>query len=472
MSWPVTFFDVYHYLIGEVEFAVVDIETTGGIVRRNRIIEISIFVFDGSKIMDRYTTFINPQKTIPASIIGLTGITNEMVSSAPCFKDVADIIQNLTKDRIFVAHNVGFDYSFLRDEFKAIGRTFFRPKLCTVRLSREIFPGLRSYGLGNLCQHLDIVIENRHRAEGDARATVRVLKKLLLSDHEDFVGKSLNRNSRESTLPPNLPKSEFDQLPEETGVYYFLNQKNEPLYIGKANNIRNRVLSHFTGSSKRKQELVRQMHHIGFELTGDELIALLLESHEIKHKSPKYNRAQIRRYPTYGIYEYEDSKGYLRMSLAQVSKIKRPLIAFSNFQQGWDFLQSKISEFNLCPKLAGVQTQPGACSHFKVQMCRGGCVEAESSTDYNARVKDALDTFGDTNKSFLLLGNGRSFDELSIVAVEEGRYLGFGYVHDSIQDTSVESLRRCITSYDDNYDTQRIIDGYLRRHPKARKIKY
>jgi len=455
-----------------MEFAVVDIETTGGFVKRNRIIEISIFVFDGKRILDQYTTFVNPQKSIPITIIGLTGITNDMVNTAPCFKDVAGIVDSMTKDRIFVAHNVGFDYSFIRGEFKALGKTFFRSKLCTVRLSREIFPGLNSYGLGNLCRHLKIEILDRHRAEGDARATVAVLKKLLQHDRDDFLGQSLNRNSRQGTLPPNLPKSEFDQLPEETGVYYFLNQRNEPLYIGKARNIRNRVISHFTGVSRQKQELARQIHHIGFELTGDELVALLLESHEIKNKRPKYNRAQKRRYPPYGIYKYEDSRGYLRICLSQVSKIEKPVMVFSDFQQGWDFLHAKISEFELCPKMAGIQNHPGSCSHLKVNMCNGACMELESAIDYNHRAKAALDSFGDTNKSFLLLGTGRSFDELSIVAVEEGRYLGFGYVHDSIQDTSIESLKKCITLLEDNYDTQRIINSFLRKHPKTRKIKY
>ncbi len=455
-----------------MEFAVVDIETTGGIAKRNRIIEISIFVFDGNKILDRYTTFVNPEKTIPTNIIGLTGITNEMVACAPPFRDVAQIVYDLTKDRIFVAHNVGFDYSFLRSEFKVLGKKFFRTKLCTVRLSREIFPGFRSYSLGNLCHYLKIEIINRHRAEGDARATVGVLKKLLQHDHEDFVGKSLRRNSREGTLPPNLPRMEFDQLPEETGVYYFLNQRHQALYIGKAKNIRNRVISHFTGESKRKQQLTGNIHHIGFELTGDELIALLLESHEIKRRKPKYNRAQVRRYPAYGIYKYEDSRGYWRMCLAQVNNGKRPLIVFSNFNQAWEFLLAKISEFNLCPKLAGVQNHPGPCGHFKVQMCRGGCLGQEASSEYNARFIEAIESFNDANNSFLLLGKGRSCDECSIVGVEEGRYLGFGFVQDSIQDTSIESLKKCINFYVDDYDTQRIISMYLRRHPNARKIKY
>ena len=165
-------------------YAVIDIETTGGFAQRNRITEIAIYVFDGTKIVEEFRSLVNPEREIPNYIALLTGINNDMVASAPSFKSIAPTIEELTKDKIFVAHNAGFDYSFIRKEFRELGINFVRKKLCTVRLSRNIIPGLHSYGLGTLCATLGIPIEHRHRAFGDARATVSLLHYLIKHDHD------------------------------------------------------------------------------------------------------------------------------------------------------------------------------------------------------------------------------------------------------------------------------------------------
>src|SRR6185437_1998988 len=202
-------------------YAVVDIETTGGYASGNGITEIAIFLTDGKKVTDSFHSLINPECYIPSFITSLTGITNEMVQDAPTFEDIADEVENFTKDRVFVAHNVNFDYSFIKQEFSALGLKFERKKLCTVRLSRKIFPNLPSYSLGNLCGSLGIKIKDRHRAKGDAEATTKLLHLLVKGDNESFIDKSLKRTSRETLLPANLPKEDFEALPEEAGVYYF-----------------------------------------------------------------------------------------------------------------------------------------------------------------------------------------------------------------------------------------------------------
>ncbi len=223
-------------------YAIVDIETTGGFAGKSKITEIAIFIHDGEKIVDHYETLINPEQYIPNYITGLTGISNTTVKNAPTFKEVAATDHEKLQGNIFVAHNVHFDYSFVKAALEESGFEMGSKKLCTVRLSRGIFPGLRSYGLGNLCEYFKIEIEERHRAGGDARAT-SILFGMLLKENPEFVQVALHRSSKETTLPPHLPKEEFYALPEAPGVYYFMDGKNEVIYVGKAVNIKKRISS-------------------------------------------------------------------------------------------------------------------------------------------------------------------------------------------------------------------------------------
>src|SRR6185503_8801055 len=232
-------------------FAIVDIETTGSWSSGEGITEIAIVVHDTSQVVDTFQTLINPGSPILPFVSRLTGITNEMVRDAPQFHEVAEKIWSMTDECVFVAHSVNFDFSYIRRAFKSLGADYRRKKLCTVRLSRKLFPGLHSYSLGNICSHLNIQIENRHRALGDAMATALLFEKCFHADSEGVIMSSLNRNSKEAILPPQLPREVFDSLPEKTGVYYFHDAKGKIIYVGKAINIRNRVYSHFTNSSAR-----------------------------------------------------------------------------------------------------------------------------------------------------------------------------------------------------------------------------
>ena len=275
-------------------YAIVDIETTGGYAAANGITELAIYVFDGEKVIEKFETLINPGQPIPRYIQAFTGITNEMVADAPRFEDVARPIYNLLRENIFIAHNVNFDYSFLKAHLAASGYTLNEKKLCTVRLGRKIFPGFHSYSLGNFCRSLDIEIINRHRAGGDAAATVEIFRKMLQYDREKFIEKSLLRNSKEQCLPPNVPKEDFNRLPGTPGVYYFHNEKGKIIYIGKAKNIRNRVSSHFSNNSesRQKQNFLRHTYSITFQSCATELMACILESSEIKHYWPEFNYSQ------------------------------------------------------------------------------------------------------------------------------------------------------------------------------------
>ena len=453
-------------------YTVVDIETTGGTARAHKIIEIAIVTFDGKKIIDEYETLINPNRYLPPFITSLTGITNEMLEDAPAFEEVAKTIMDKTENKIFVAHNVNFDYSFLKQEFKMLGIRFERRKLCTVRLAKKIIPGFRSYGLGTLTSELGIINDARHRALGDARATAKVLMTLVNNDANDFIGFSLKKNSREATLPSNLPKQVFETLPEKTGVYYFHDANGKVLYVGKARNIRHRIIGHFTGESSRSKRLFHErIHNISYELTGNELVALLLESREIKRLWPEYNRVQKYTSSNYGLFKYQDQKGYFRFSISKVPPGSQPVANFKNFQEARFSVSDLRRKFALCPKLCGLQKSPNECFDHKVGQCDGACIGKIDSTEYNERFQQALDSLTNQKQTFAIVGDGREPEEKSLILVENGVYLGHGFTEHNLQVNDFEELKRRIKSYPDNQDVQKILNMYLKK-PAHEEIIY
>src|SRR5690606_1039137 len=240
---------------------------TGGNAAGSRITEIAILIHNGEEVIERFETLVNPEKEIPLPIFALTGINNEMVADAPVFAEIAEQVYAMLENRVFVAHNVNFDYSFVKHQLDAEGFKFSVPKLCTVRMSRKIRPGFPSYSLGNLCRNLNIPIENRHRAGGDAEATAILFSRLLEWDENGTIPQMLKRNSKEQQLPPHLPKSDFENLPACPGVYYFRDQSGKVIYVGKAVNIKKRVASHFTGHNPnpQRQNFLKNIYHISYE---------------------------------------------------------------------------------------------------------------------------------------------------------------------------------------------------------------
>jgi len=285
-------------------YAILDIETTGLSPANEKIIEIAVFIHDGTKVTEEFHTLINPEKNIPYNITRLTGITNEMVEDAPKFWQVAKDLVLLTEGKSIVAHNASFDYNFIRTEFKNLGYSYKRERLCTVKLSRKIIPHHRSYSLGKLCTDLNIKIDGRHRAAGDAYATVLLFEHLL--SLSPTLGKA------DSSKFYNISADVIKNLPEKTGVYYFHNANGDVIYVGKSKNIKTRVFSHFNNeNSERAQRMVDEIHEISYELTGSELVALLLESQEIKIHKTKYNRKQRRVTSHYGIYKFTNEHGVM-----------------------------------------------------------------------------------------------------------------------------------------------------------------
>lgn len=442
-------------------YAIIDIETTGIKPSLEKITEIAVFIFDGNQIIDRFSTLVNPERNIPYQITKITGITNQMVANAPKFYEIAKKIIELTENRIFIAHNVQFDYAFLKEEFKRLGFYYKRKTLCTVKLSRKIIPNLPSYSLGNLCQSIDIPIFNRHRAAGNAEATVKLFQKLLEIDTRKKPILA-HLSATENGLHPDFEREMVEKLPEKAGVYYFFNQYNKLIYIGKSINIKARVKQHLVNDSTPKAtEMRSKIVDIGYELTGNELIALLLESDEIKKHLPIYNRAQLRISANYGIFFSFTEKKYLSFEIAKNHKDEIPLTSFSTLEAAKSHLERITEEFNLCQKINGLYNHSGACFKYGIKQCKGACIEQETSDNYNQRAEKALETFEYKHQNFLVIGEGRNADEKSVVRIANGKYIGFGYIENVLISNDLEFLFDCIKPRQNNRDVQIIIKNYI-----------
>ena len=442
-------------------YSVVDIETTGNGYKGQKITEISIFLFDGQKVIDEFTSLVNPEQRIPPFITNLTGITEAMVSTAPKFYEIAKKIVEITKDAIFVAHNVNFDYNIVRDEFKSLGFDYKRKKLCTVRLSRKIIPGLSSYSLGNICTAEGIEIAERHRAKGDAEATVELFRRLLKRDHNFTINSFLNPRSREASLPPLIDRLVVDNLPETHGVYYFKNEQKEVIYVGKANNIKQRVISHFYDKKKKERTMCLETADITCTETGSEIVALLHESSEIKHFYPKFNRAQRRAGEAIGLFWYEDQKGILHLAYDRLKLAPNPIMKFFSMAECRNALEKICEEFELCPKYCHLETHVNACFHFQIKKCKGICSGKETPEKYNKRVQKAIKSLGLQTEKLVLKEKGRNDKELGFVLILNGIYQGFGYINKEIKIQDPEEYERYLQPKKDNRDVQRILTSYI-----------
>jgi len=455
-------------------FAIVDIETTGGHAGANRMTEIAILHHDGKKVTNRYHTLINPERSIPPFITQLTGIDEEMITEAPRFFEVASTIESLLKDRVFVAHSVNFDYSFVKYELGRLGISFNPKRLCTIRLCRQIIPGHRAYGLGKICKELNIEIKDRHRALGDAEATAILFSMLVKRDEENFITESLKRNSRESTLPPTLPKQVFQELPEKPGVYFFHNEKGKVIYVGKAINIKKRISGHLTGkeSSKKSTRLKFETHNITYTLTGNDLIAQLVESREIKRHWPPHNAVQKITENNYGLFHYTDGLGYMRFAVGKIYKGFKALCSFRSLSEARIFMGEAIQRYELCPKLCGTQKTQKECFNYKLNECHGACCEKESTELYNSRARAFLESLEHSHSSYFIVEAGRQKGEVALVMVERGRYLGYGFLPKEELSSTYEKLISHIEPQKDNQDIQRILNTYVQRHLESDKLNF
>lgn len=431
-------------------FAIVDIETTGGHASANGITEIAIVLHNGKEIEGKFQTLVNPLMPIQKYVQSLTGITDAMVSEAPLFSAVAPQIYNLLKDRVFVAHNVNFDYSFVKHQLQLEGFDLDVAKLCTIRLSRKIFPGLPKYGLATVCRELNIGITDRHRAAGDALATSKLFELLMENDKSGELKKMMRKRTVEQYIPPNLNETKIKNLPHVPGVYYFLNKKEKVIYVGKAKNLKKRVTSHFSNNkpSKQKQEFLREIYDIKFEICGSELMAAIFESIEIKRLWPVYNKSQKHFERSFGIYMFEDAKGYLRLGIDNKHKHLKPLASFHIMADAHRTLWKLINEFELHPALCYLDRSDKILK------------ELPDVNDYNKRMQQAVESIRSEQKTYLIK-NG----SLNYILLEEGKFYGMGTVEDETISYDVEQLKSILTAYPENEVLRSMIRNYTERFP-------
>ncbi len=455
----------------DVKFAITDIETTGSGIKGNRITEICVMIVQNGELIDTYSTLVNPSQSIPLYIESLTGINDEMVCNAPQFHEVADEIDKITKDCIFVAHNVNFDYNILRAEFTNIDRVFKRKRICTVRLTKKLIPGLFSYSLGNICTSINIPHFDRHRAGGDCEATVTLFQRCLSLDPEyEVITEFLNRKTGASYLPPHFKNSDFEKIPKTTGIYFFKDKDGIPLYIGKAKNIKTRIKSHFQERSNRKYKLMQATHSIDYELTGNEFLALLREAEQILKYYPQFNKAQKQYTKPYTLTSYHNQKGIEVFALHKNKKSPVSWMKFYTREEAIKFLEEVCSKYELCPKYCGLQRGVRQCDHYKIHECSGMCKDEISIEEYNLRVSKAIQHIQEYESSCLLIEKGRTKTEKSFIYLNKGRYAGYGFINNSEDFNHPDDFRNFLIPQNNSVYTDRIVSRYLSTKKNIKRI--
>jgi DNA polymerase-3 subunit epsilon len=455
-----------------MHYVIVDIETTGGSPKSSKITEIAIYKHDGNQVIDEFVTLLDPQMEIPEFIVRLTGITNEMVQGKPRFYEVAKKVIEFTEGCIFVAHNVGFDYGIIRHEFRSLGYDFRRPHLCTVRASRYIIPGMASYSLGKLSRELGIVLAGRHRASGDALATAELFTLLVQKDPgnlSSFIQQEVNPK----ILHPNLDLETLDNLPGKTGVYLFYNEVNQLIYIGKSKQIKNRVEQHLRNlKTKKGSQMIQEIARIEFELTGSELIALLRESQLIKQHKPIYNQRLKRSKFPFGLFDYPDEKGYVRFFIARTATTnQQPIASFSTKAEAVSQLEKWCEQYELCQKLCDLYPSQSACFHHSIKQCKGACIGEELSESYNSRATELVERLTLSGDSFYILEKGRHKSEKSLILVERGSLVGFGFAPYHFQGLPQFKWKRFIDLIDEDRDARTILSAYLRKNQETQIVR-
>ena len=453
-------------------YAILDIETTGGKYNEEGITEIAIYKFDGHQIVDQFCSLVNPERNIQPFVINLTGINNQMLRNAPKFHEVAKRIIEITDNCTIVAHNAQFDNRILSTEFDRLGYPFEKNMLCTVELSKKLIPDLPSYSLGKLVRSLGIPITDRHRAQGDAKATVELFKLLLEKDIEKVIISDTIKKDSKRQLAPKLLDI-IEAAPTAIGVYYIHRKNGKIIYVGKSTNIKKRLIQHFTNDNKKSKKIQLEVVSVSYEETGNDLIAQLKESQEIKKLKPIFNHALKTNIFQSQLYSYMDDNGYINLRIEKVpmeqEEEKNIITTFTNYQQAKSLLYKITDEFHLCQKLNHLGKTEGACFNHGLKTCHGACIELETPIDYNTRVQKFIDKSSYEFDDMLLIDKGRSIQEHSVILIKNGTYRGYGFFNLNFQINNPEVLKSIINPMENNRDTQHIIQSYLRKN-KVQKI--
>lgn len=453
-------------------YAILDIETTGGQFNEEGITEIAIYKFDGHEIVDQFISLVNPEIPIQPFVVKLTGINNDMLRTAPKFFEVAKRIIEITKDCVLVAHNASFDYRILRTEFRRLGFDFQMQTLCTVELAQQLIPEQPSYSLGKLVRALGIPMADRHRASGDAIATVKLFQLLLAKDLEKTIVRQLIKTEIEKGLEPKLLDI-VESLPSKTGIFYIHREDGSLIFIGRSKNIRKNVNQHFTGSSRTSKKIQAEVFTVTYEETGSELISILKEAEEININRPAYNRIPKRRkLPQWGLFSEKDTNGYDNLVLQKTDAKSRPIVPFISLQEGKNTLTRITSDYNLCQKLNGLYTSETNCLPYSSGKCDGACIGADPVDGYNQRVWQFIDRNVMDGRSLMIIDRGRTISERSAILIEDGIYKGYAFFDLNYQVTNLSVLRNIIIPMPHSRETTNIIRSYIAKNKGIKIVSF
>jgi len=454
-------------------YAVVDVETTGGSFRLDKVIEIGIVLMEDDEITETYQKLIYPERSIPYQITMLTGISDEMVADAPRFYEIAADIVRLTEDRIFVAHNATFDYNFIKSEFDQLGYVFTRKILDTVKLSRLAFPGHKSYSLSNLISIFQLQIADRHRALDDAYVTAEIFQKVIrtgtfVGTQDDYIRMAI----KNSSLPPTITIQDILNIPADNGVYYFFNEETL-IYVGKSKNIKSRVAQHFSDHSEKAAKLRQSTTRIEYEATTNELIALIKESIEIRQHKPIYNKAQRNTsYPYHSWYESNDDK-LIKFGVSKAGSLKagQQLLRY--------FSHKKIADnhiLHLHEKILNHLNESIEDEEEKSLLINlfSGLIGTEGSNNYfrlNSIVQEYVTSIVPVfEKDFIILDPNDQKPEKTAILIYEGRYHGYGIIEQSFGMSETAQWTDVIPRHTYSPELDLIINSYIRKYPNKVRI--
>lgn len=373
----------------------VDIETTGGSSRTSRVLEVAAIRYENGTITKEFSTLINPGVRVPAIITAITGIADADILDAPAFEDIADELYEVMDGAVFIAHNVRFDYSFLKNEFAMVGVQFSPKLLCTVRLSRALYRLERGHSLAKLIERHDIPVLDRHRALADAHAILYFTQLAFEGHGAELFNQAVQRQLKSQYVPPNLDVEQINSVDNVPGVYIFKDDAHRPIYIGKSVSLKKRIISHFQDTSSKEIKIAQNVFSIETIPTGSELAALILESKMIKELQPLYNRL-LRRVSSYAMLIKSTVGSYATITIRsgaidQTSDLSTIYGLYTTRTKAKTRLDEITRTFELCPKLMGLEKTKGACFSYSLGTCRGACIGKESADSYNARFEIALE---------------------------------------------------------------------------------
>lgn len=448
-------------------YAVLDIETTGGQFNEEGITEIAIYKFDGHQIVDQLISLVNPEKDIQPFVVKLTGINSAMLRLAPKFYELAKRIIEITEDCVLVAHNASFDYRVLRNEFSRLGYDFQKDTLCTVELAQKLLPEMPSYSLGKLVRNLGIPLADRHRAYGDALATLKLFQLLLSKDTEKTILTSMIKSDIKTGFNPKFFDI-TDNLPTSVGIYYIHNEEGQIIFIGKSRNIKKKIMQHFTNNSVLFKKVQKETYTVTFEKTGNELIAILKEAEEILLNTPKYNKVTKKGIFPYSLYIKTNLQGYFYFSLEKTDGRKKNHMAFTSLAEGRKFIDKITAEFELPFYLEVIHekkskkvTEETFCTTFELNF-----------KEYNTLLINLLQQYSIDEGHALILDKGRTINERSAVVLENGKLLGYCFYDLNYQINDPARIAANLTPITFHRNNRNIILNYLNKKTGYKLIHY